>query len=77
VASWKDVVDHNISELRQTEVLDRFTAVTHLQRATGRVVKSLMTDHGASRRPAALACNACCARQQRAARAHSDATACH
>ena len=47
VSSWKKVMEHNISELRNTDVLSKFTAVTHVQHATGRVIKSIMTDHGA------------------------------
>ncbi len=37
---------HNIAQVRRLDVINRFTALTHLQRATGRVVKSMMTDHG-------------------------------
>jgi hypothetical protein len=48
IETWKKVQEQNIAELRKADVLNRFTALTHIQRATGRVVKSLMTDHGAS-----------------------------
>ena len=49
IAAWRAIMEHNIAELRRLDVLNRFTALTHLQRATGRVIKSIMTDHGASR----------------------------
>ena len=42
---WKLIMEHQIDELRGTEVLSRFTALTHLQRASSRVIKSVMTDH--------------------------------
>ena len=49
VSSWKKVLEHNISELRNTDVLSKFTTVTHVQHATSRVIKSIMTEHGALR----------------------------
>ena len=55
VSSWKKVLEHNISELRNTDVLNKFTAITHVQHATGRVIKSIMTDHGALRVMALIA----------------------
>ena len=47
IEAWKKVQEQNIAELRKLDVLNRFTALTHFQRATGRVIKSIMTDHGA------------------------------
>ena len=47
IETWKKVQEQNIAELRKLDVLNRFTALTHFQRATGRVIKSMMTDHGA------------------------------
>ena len=43
---WRRVMVSNIAAVRRADVLNRFTALTHLQRATGRVIKSIMTDHG-------------------------------
>ena len=59
IASWKAIMEHNIAEVRRLDVLNRFTALTHLQRATGRVIKSVMTDHGAFGRGRAVV-HACC-----------------
>ena len=42
---WKKIMEHHIHQLRSLEVLNRFTALTHFQRATGRVIKSMRTDH--------------------------------
>jgi hypothetical protein len=42
---WHAIQEHNISALRDAEVLSRFTALTHMQRASARVVRSMMTDH--------------------------------
>ena len=50
IDTWRKVMEHNIAEVRRTDVLSRFTALTHLQRSTGRVIKSVMTDHGEAAR---------------------------
>ena len=42
---WKAIQAHNVAQLRDAEVINRFTALTHLQRASARVVRSLFTDH--------------------------------
>ena len=62
IASWKAIMEHNIAEVRRLDVLNRFTALTHLQRATGRIIKSVMTDHGAFDRVQAVvhACRQVC-----------------
>jgi hypothetical protein len=44
---WRKVLENNIAAVRSLDVLNRFTALTHFQRATARVIKSVMTDHGA------------------------------
>ena len=36
-----------MAALRDADVINRFTALTHLQRASARVVRSMMTDHSA------------------------------
>jgi hypothetical protein len=43
---WKQIMEYQIAQLRDAEVVNRFTALTHVQRASGRVIKSIMTDHG-------------------------------
>ena len=42
---WKAIQAHNVALLRETEVINKFTALTHVQRASARVVRSMMTDH--------------------------------
>ena len=42
---WKAIQAHNVSVLRDTEVISKFTAFTHLQRGSARIVRSMMTDH--------------------------------
>ena len=42
---WKAIQSHNVSVLRDTEVINRFTAFTHIQRGSARIVRSMMTDH--------------------------------
>ena len=46
IRDWKRIMENSINQLRKNDVLNRFTALTHIQRATGRVIKSCMTDHG-------------------------------
>jgi hypothetical protein len=46
IKDWKKIMEHSVNMLRRNEVLDQFTALTHVQRASGRVIKSIMTDHG-------------------------------
>ncbi len=36
---------HTIAQLREADVVNRFTALTHIQRGSARVVRSMMTDH--------------------------------
>ena len=49
IRDWKRIMEASVNQLRKNDVLNRFTALTHLQRASGRVIKSLMTDHGCVR----------------------------
>ena len=42
---WKAIQAHHVLMLREQDVVTRFTALTHIQRASARVVRSLMTDH--------------------------------
>jgi hypothetical protein len=42
---WSAIQDYNVSQLRDTDVINRFTALTHIQRGSARVVRSMMTDH--------------------------------
>jgi hypothetical protein len=35
-----------VAALRETDVINKFTALTHIQRSSARVVRSVMTDHG-------------------------------
>jgi hypothetical protein len=60
IKDWKAIQEHQIAQVRNTEVLSYFTALTHIQRATGRVVKSMMTDHGALLRLLHLVAAALC-----------------
>ena len=46
IRDWKRIMESSINQLRKNDVLNRFTALTHIQRASGRIIKSLMTDHG-------------------------------
>jgi hypothetical protein len=46
IRDWKRIMENSVAKLRKNDVLNRFTALTHLQRASGRVIKSMMTDHG-------------------------------
>jgi hypothetical protein len=46
---WRAIQEHNVGLLRDTDVINRFTALTHIQRGSARVVRSLMTDHGCVR----------------------------
>ena len=42
---WKAIQAFNVAQLRDAEVINKFTALTHLQRASARVVHSLFTGH--------------------------------
>jgi hypothetical protein len=42
---WKAIQNYNVQLLREADVINRFTALTHIQRASARVVRSMMTDH--------------------------------
>jgi hypothetical protein len=42
---WRAIQEHNVGALRDADVINRFTALTHIQRASARVVRSMMTDH--------------------------------
>ena len=44
---WKAIQAANVAALRDAEVINRFTALTHIQRASARIVRSMMTDHSA------------------------------
>ena len=43
---WSRIQAVNVLALRDADVINRFTLLTHLQRASARVVRSMMTDHG-------------------------------
>ena len=43
---WKAIQAANVAALRETDVINRFTALTHVQRASARIVRSMMVDHG-------------------------------
>jgi hypothetical protein len=43
---WKRITEAHVAQLRAADVVNKFTALTHLQRASARVVRSCMTDHG-------------------------------
>jgi hypothetical protein len=42
---WRAIQEHNVGLLRDADVINRFTALTHVQRASARVVRSMMTEH--------------------------------
>jgi hypothetical protein len=42
---WRRIQEHAVAQLREADVINRFTALTHMQRASARVVRSMMTDH--------------------------------
>ena len=43
---WGRIQAANVAAVRDADVLTRFTALTHMQRASARIVRSVMTDHG-------------------------------
>jgi hypothetical protein len=43
---WKAIQAHHVSLLRDADVINRFTVLTHIQRGSARVVRSMCTDHG-------------------------------
>ena len=42
---WNRIQAANVAAVRDNDVINKFTALTHLQRASARVVRSVMTDH--------------------------------
>ena len=42
---WKAIHAANVAALRDTDVINKFTALTHIQRASARIVRSMMVDH--------------------------------
>jgi hypothetical protein len=56
--TWKRIMEYNISVLRRAEVVDKFSMLTHIQRASGQIMKSIKTDHGCVHR--ALRGRPCC-----------------
>ena len=44
-SAWKRLQLAYVAQLRDADVLNKFTALTHLQRASSRVVRSCMIDH--------------------------------
>jgi hypothetical protein len=42
---WKAIQAHNVGLLRDTDIISRFNVLTHIQRGSARVVRSMMTDH--------------------------------
>jgi hypothetical protein len=42
---WRAIQNAHVAALRDADVINRFTALTHVQRGSARVVRSLMTDH--------------------------------
>jgi hypothetical protein len=43
---WRRIQEANVAALRDTDVISKYNALTHLQRASARVVRSVMIDHG-------------------------------
>ena len=43
---WNRIQAANVAAIRNADVINKFTLLTHLQRASARVVRSVMTDHG-------------------------------
>ena len=44
---WAAIQAENVARLRDTDVINRFTLLTHVQRGSARIVRSMMTDHSA------------------------------
>jgi len=42
---WRRIQAANVAALRDADVINQYTALAHLQRASARVVRSVMTDH--------------------------------
>jgi hypothetical protein len=42
---WNRIQAANVAAIRDADVINKFTLLTHLQRASARVVRSVMTDH--------------------------------
>ena len=43
---WNRIQAANIAAVRDNDVINKFTLMTHMQRASARVMRSVMTDHG-------------------------------
>jgi hypothetical protein len=43
---WRAIQIGQVAALRDADIINRFTALTHMQRASARIVRSIMTDHG-------------------------------
>jgi hypothetical protein len=43
--AWKAIQNYNVTLVRDADIITRFTTLTHIQRASARVVRSMMTDH--------------------------------
>ena len=43
---WKRIQAANVLAVRNADVINKFTLLTHLQRSSARIVRSVMTDHG-------------------------------
>jgi hypothetical protein len=43
---WKRIQAANVAALRDADVINRYTALAHVQRTSARVIRSIMTDHG-------------------------------
>ena len=43
---WNRIQAANVASVRAADVINKFTLMTHLQRSSARVVRSVMTDHG-------------------------------
>jgi hypothetical protein len=46
---WRAIQTANVGALRDADVINRFTALTHVQRSSARIVRSIMTDHRCAR----------------------------
>ena len=47
---WAAIQAENVARLRDTDVINKFTLLTHVQRGSARIVRSMMTDHSAHAR---------------------------
>ena len=44
-SDWRRIQTAHVSQLRDLDVINKFTALTHMQRASARIVRSCMIDH--------------------------------